>query len=511
MDRTVTDGLRTIRGRGATYRVLLAPVVALFLLGLVLPFAFGDQTDTTSTNGNGVGDLGVLGAGDGDADLDAADGDATTTTAVAPGDAGPAGTAQPVPGAVGTGISPTGEALGSSDVGVSPQDVKVAVFVPNLGGFSGAGFAVNLGDSKGAFDAFFGEVNRTGGINGRRVVPSYIDFDPLNDSTMRAACLRATEDQKVFATFNINGFYGPGILCVAEEHRTPFVQAYYSDPDEWYRRSNGMYITAFPSKSRALRNLVHELDARGALRGKTIGVVDTDHPFDKSASETALLPTLARLGYTVAHRSTLSSDTATSQAQIPLEVQRMQSAGVDTVFFAGYFVYATTWVQQASNRLYFPQYLQSDFANGTSDAATEQMPSSYDGAIGVTSTRVGESRLGRPRTPEELDCLRRWKAAGGAALEPNEADETIMLGVCGSVDTFVRAARSAGANLTRTRLRDGFTGLGQVRFPLLAPFSWVPGKTDGGDQVRLVQWHDRFQGEQCKCWIPVDDFHAARG
>ena len=61
----------------------------------------------------------------------------------------------------------------------------------------------------------------------------------------------------------------------------------------------------------------------------------------QAASETALLPALRELGYEVAHRSTLSSDTATSQAQIPLEVQRMQSAGVDTIFFAGYFVYVS--------------------------------------------------------------------------------------------------------------------------------------------------------------------------
>lgn len=189
----------------------------------------------------------------------------------------------------------------------------------------------------------------------------------------------------------------------------------------------------------------------------------------------------------------------------------MQSAGVDTIFFAGYFVYVTTWVQQASNRQYFPQYLQSDFANGTSDGGTDNMPSSYDGTIGVTSTRVGEYRLGRPPTPVAQGCIDRWNALTGSPLVPNEADETIMLGVCGSVDTFAAAARAAGPDLTRAGLSAGFANLGQVEFPLLAPFTWAPGKLDGGDQVRLVQWHFELDGEECKCWLPVDEFHAATG
>ena len=519
MNHQVSDRLARLRGRGGTYGALLAPAVGLLVLGLLVPFVLGDPIGRRTTRGiDASGDLGVL--GDGGNAVAAPDGSSTAPTAtggpsapsdgaatVAPGTPGAPGDH---PGAVGTGVSPSGETLGPSDVGVTAEEIRVAVLVPNLGGFGGAGFAVDLGDSRAAFGAFFEELNRAGGVNGRRIAASYIDFDPLNDSSMRAACLQATEDLKVFATFNVNGFYGPGPLCVTEEHRTPLIQAYYSDPDEWYERSNNLYITAFPSKDRALRNLVHEMHARGALEGKTIGIVDSDYPFDKSASENTLIPTLRALGYDIAHRATLSSDTATSQSQIPLEVQRMQSAGVDTIFFAVYFVYATTWVQQASNRQYFPQYLQSDFANGTSDGATDNMPSSYNGAIGVTSTRGGEHRIGRPRDPESQACIDRWNAITGAPVEPQSGDEAIMLGACGSVDTFAAAGRSAGADLTRERLRDGFTSLGEVRFPLMAPFTWRPGKTDGGDQVRLVQWHFEFQGEECKCWIPVDEFHPAR-
>lgn len=520
MDQRVTDRLARLRGRGGTYGALLAPAVGLLVIGLLLPFVLGDSVGGgAARNVDAGGDLGVLGSDsaatdDANAPVSGAAGDpassgdpagSSTTTAAS----GPApGTA---PSAVGTGVSPSGEQLGASDVGVTAEDIKVAVMVPNLGGFAGAGFAVDLGDSRASFGAFFRELNESGGINGRRVTASYIDFDPLNDSSMRAACLQATEDEKVFATFNVNGFYGPGVLCVSEEHRTPLVQAYYADPDEWYERSNGLYITAFPSKDRSLRNLVHEMHARGALEGKTIGIVDSDYPFDKSASEKTLIPTLQKLGYEVAHRATLSSDTATSQSQIPLEVQRMQAAGVDTIFFAVYFVYATTWVQQASNRQYFPQYLQSDFANGTSDgAATRSMPSSYHGTIAVTSTRVGEHRVGRPTDPDSQACIDRWNTITGTPVEPQSGDEAIMLGACGSVDTFAAAGRAAGANLTRERLRDGFTGLGEVRFPLLAPFTWRPGKTDGGDRIRLVQWHFEFQGEECKCWIPVDEFRPAR-
>lgn len=532
MNNHVSRSLAGLHGRRRTYGGLLAPVVGLLVLGLLIPFLAGEPTGRVTSGAGGTGSgLGVLGAEQTDGTIGAGSAvsgsdafDPAGGPVEAPlGAAGAVGVdGQPVakapgsPGAVADAPGAAGQPgpvgqLGPSDVGVTAEAIRVAVLVPNLGGFGGAGFAVDLGDSRASFGAFFEELNSAGGINGRKVVASYIDFDPLNDSSMRAACLQATEDQRVFATFNVNGFYGPGILCVAEEHRTPLIQAYYSDPDAWYQRSDGLYITAFPSKDRALRNLVAEMHARGALRGRKIGIVDSDYPFDKAASEQTLIPALRERGYEITHRATLSSDTATSQSQIPLEVQRMQAAGVDTIFFAAYFVYTTTWVQQASNRQYFPQYLQSDFANGTADGATDQMPPSYDGTIGVTSTRVGEHRVGRAATPEVTACLDRWKALTGAPLEPQSGDEAIMFGACGSVDTFAAAARTAGAELTRTRLRDGFTSLGQIAFPQLAPFSWRPGKTDGGDQIRLVQWHQDFDGQECRCWVPVDEFRAAGG
>lgn len=535
MDQDLVERLSQLRSRGGTYSALLAPVVVMLMVGLLLPFVVGD----TIGSGSGPAEVSTFDIGDGS--FGAADpvapGSTSTTVAgqaapgapVVPGAPSPVGGADPVPGTP-SPASPSGPsdgaasppttspaaggpsaANGPSDVGVTADAIKVAVLVPNLGGFAGAGFAVDLGDSRAAFGAFFDEVNGRGGINGRQIAASYIDFDPLQDSSMRSACLTATEDQKVFATFNVNGFYGPGILCVGEEHETPLIQAYYSDPDEWYDRTNNLYITAYPSKDRALRNLVTEMHARGALQGRTIGIVDSDYPFDKSASEKTLMPTLRSLGYEIAHRSTLSTDTATAQSQIAIEVQQMQAAGVDTIFFAVYFVYASTWVQQASNRQYFPQYLQSDFANGTSDGATAQMPETFDGAIGVTSTRTGESHLGRPVQPVMQNCIDRWNAVTGTPLEPGGADETIMVGACASVDAFVAGAASRGADLTRTGLRDGIMALGEVAFPLLAPIRWGPGKTDGGDQVRVVRWHWERDGEECRCWIPVDEFRPARG
>lgn len=508
--------------------MLIAPALALLLIGLVLPFAVGEpmSADTSLNTGSDVEDFGSLdNANDSSqggaqaptttsataADRGAANaGDQTASTAPDGSQSAPTASTAPQTATTGGGDAP-GATLTASDVGVTPGEIQVAVFVPNLGGFAGAGFAVDLGDSRASFEAFFRELNEAGGIHGRQIKAHYIDFDPLSDSSMRSACLRATEDLKVFATFNINGFYGPGILCVTEEHQTPLMEAYYSEPEQWYQRSNGLYITAYPSKSRALRNLVAELDAAGVLEGKTIGVVDTDYPFDKLASETALLPALSERGYEVAHRATLSSDTATSQSQIPLEIQRMQAAGVDTIFFAAYFVYVTTWVQQSANRGYYPQYTQSDFANGTSDGGTSQMPESYDGTIGVTSTRGGEKYLGRELAPVAQRCLDRWKQLTGTPLEPGSADETIMLGSCGSVDTFAAAAGAAGPELTRPGLVNGYASLGEIRFPNLAPFTWAPGKLDGGDQVRFVQWHYRFNGEVCRCWVPVDDFRPAKG
>ena len=79
-------------------------------------------------------------------------------------------------------------------------------------------------DQQQAYQIFFDDVNAKGGINGRKLVPVFKSYCPINLATEQTACTSLTDDDKVFAA--IGTFYDPdgnAQLCFAKQHRTIIV------------------------------------------------------------------------------------------------------------------------------------------------------------------------------------------------------------------------------------------------------------------------------------------------
>jgi ABC-type branched-subunit amino acid transport system substrate-binding protein len=318
---------------------------------------------------------------------------------------------------------------------------------------------------------------------------------------MRRACIAATENVKSFATMNLAGFYGAAILCVTEEHGTPYATALQHEPAEWYRRSKGLMVSYLPNKDRILRQMVADLDDLGLLKGRKIGVVDSAFTADKLSSETALLPSLAARGYSVVHRSTIPEAADQAAAAISVEIEQMRSKGVDTILFAVNFLVEQVWVQQATNRGYNPRYHVSDMGGGATDAGTNQMPASYDGTIGFTSLRTGEDRAGMPEHPGSGRCRKRWSDATGKPMEKTTPNAANVVGACILMTDFVRAARAVGPNLKRSAIPRQYESFGSFEVPGVNPGTFGPGKYDAIDYVRTIQWK-----AACKCWNVVSPF-----
>src|SRR6516165_2818396 len=93
---------------------------------------------------------------------------------------------------LGTGVTPT-----SIKVGVMMIDFNcVAQYVDSL-----------RPDQQQAFQIFVDDINAKGGINGRKIVPVYKTYCPINNTTELTACTSLTEDDHVFAA--IGSFYDP--------------------------------------------------------------------------------------------------------------------------------------------------------------------------------------------------------------------------------------------------------------------------------------------------------------
>src|SRR5207245_1959765 len=98
-------------------------------------------------------------------------------------------------GTSGTGGSASG--LANLGHGVTAGTIKVVFPWPNLGPLGQAvGLYGTSEDDQLSIKAAVSAINDAGGINGRKIDPEIVGFNPLDEASMRALCIQWTQDQK---------------------------------------------------------------------------------------------------------------------------------------------------------------------------------------------------------------------------------------------------------------------------------------------------------------------------
>lgn len=488
-----------------TYLLLSGVVVSMLTAGLLVPVAVGERTGSAlAAGGNNSFDTSSLGSG-GDGASGSVD---PTGTPGADGTDGTGGAGGDGAGGVGgvTGFGsttpttlPAGTELRASDVGVTATTIKIGLLIPT----SEAVGDPNAQSSaqRQQFEVFLDEINDRGGINGRRLEIAVATYDILDQDTgTRAACLKLADDDKVFAAFNTTGFGPPGALCLTREKKVPFLQG-SGHPDEVYTLSAGLYSSSFDSQTRNLRNMVAILNQLGTLKGKKIGVLGTEWIGLRKEQEEGIIDTLKSFGFDP-FVYWLSGDPASSQSQIPVAVQQMQSNGVELVIFGADFISGASFVQQAESQLYRPGYAAADPWGWSTDFTVSTMPASFEGAVTVTAMRTYDARVGVAEPAPDAACREIYERRTGTKLDrandPNALYVATMW-ACGVVQRFEMAASRVGVDLTRGALAHAVTGLGTVAVPYAGgPGTFGPGKLDGVNHYRPQRWK-----ADCKCWVPL--------
>jgi ABC-type branched-subunit amino acid transport system substrate-binding protein len=390
---------------------------------------------------------------------------------------------------------------------VTPSSILIGAVLQDVAGAGKAGFGAAAGLSpdqqQSAYDAYFNAINAAGGINGRRVVGTYATVDISNPDSQRAACLTFTQDKKVFAVLAGPGFYN-GAQCVASENRTPLVIGDSQGlPTEWVTQAGGLMATMFAASTRMMSTFVENLDGLGALRGRSIGIVSDESDAGRLARDTALLPALAQRGYSATYVTKLSADTATAATQVPIEVQKMRSAGVNTVLVLTNALYMVQFAQAASAQGFKPSYLVPDWG-AASDAGYENMPADFDGTW-ISAVTTTDYNAGQPDSPAEASCRQTYESATGDHLTRENSGSALRMDftliACDLVATFTRAATAAGTNLTRATFANGLQSLGPFTLSYWGPGSFGDGKLEYSDAVRANRW-----SAGCKCWVPARPF-----
>jgi hypothetical protein len=424
----------------------------------------------------------------------------------------------------------------TSTRGVTATGITVVFPVVSLNSLAGQeGFAadVEYGQQAEAIDLFVDQINRDGGINGRKIDPVIASYDPASESDMRSLCKTWTEGTPAaFAVVDgIGAWTGDNQLCVTQEGHTPFLGE-WTTVTSWTDQGSPYLWWTGPDQTAILRALV-DWGVRAHLLGgsRRVGVIAGDRASDQAALDDVLLPALHRAGVTpvVATIASDPSETASTDSEAPLVVQRFRSDGVDSVIPLIPFNVFFPVLQAQSSQGYYPRLLLSDYESSI-EVALGLMPVPYERALngqeGVTTETLGGIDDDRPQSQGGYDpglrsCWTLWHRAypqvPPGTLSYYIEEQGPIADWCQAIRLFATAARDAGPDLDR---RTFVTALSKVTdFPgtVTPVLSYGPDKHYGPTEYQVVRLHvNEPPTTQCKlpknripqgtCWVTVEPF-----
>jgi branched-chain amino acid transport system substrate-binding protein len=408
--------------------------------------------------------------------------------------------------------------------GVTKDAITVVFPIIDLSAISNAtGLGGTDEKSDQAIETFVGEINDGGGINGRKIDAKIEKFNPYDEADMRAKCKDWTQSSKVFAVVEgIGAWTGLNQLCLTQEHQTPFIGNWTTVTD-WTQRGSPYLWWTGADQADVLRNLVTWAVSQGLLApGKKYGVVAGDRASDKLALDKYLRPALAKAGLPAPQVEQLSAslaDAATVQSQAPVAVQRLKTAGVQTIIPLVPFNALQPLLQAQTEQNYFPKLLLSDYESSVSLAlglVEFQFTEALDGQVGPTFETFGNDDHPSGYTPGGLSCYDTWKAHHKIPPDP-EAQGPIM-SWCQAIRLFAEAAKRAGPSLNRRAFTDAMATITDFQATLTPTLSYGPKRHAGPTQFRVVRIHKNDRSNNMcpgledsgrphgTCWLVVQDY-----
>jgi ABC-type branched-subunit amino acid transport system substrate-binding protein len=342
-----------------------------------------------------------------------------------------------------TAVADSGAGVGNT-TGLTDATIKVSMISADLAQLTEQNLAPEIGNAETTMKAVVADINAHGGVAGRKIeLVSHVlkGTDAiLNPDLGRQACVQATEDDKPFAVIIAASIPAAMVQCVAADHDVLTITM-DSWPASLYEAAKGR-LFALGSHISTERNRVYRswpgvLDAAGLLKGKKLGIIRTDTADQQETADDALIPGIEALGYKVAAEAVLPcAEGSQTCDQHDVAIQRMQEAGVDTVFLVAQTLAGSATVEKAQALGYKPQW--TTIGNNVTNTVARfyaNAKGNLDGAYGVDT---GFSDM----TSAAADC-NRIAVAGGAREFPVGSDGYGFTGVtCIQVQSLANAIKA---------------------------------------------------------------------
>lgn len=392
------------------------------------------------------------------------------------------------------GAPPSSTNRTSGDRGVSATHVKVVfpVFDP-AAAFKLTGASTSIETAEEMINACLAHVNANGGIDGRLIDPIVQTFNPLNETSMRAQCIKWTQDDRAFAVVDSDAWHSDAQLCLTEEFDTPLISR-WTTTNEWTRRGAPYLWWNTPSADETIANWALWALEAGHLGGaNVVGVAISDRPSDRGA-KTLIEQALAQVGVSNPLVEVISFDNSQAQTELPGAIQRMKARGVNKLFMMLPFTTYSFWLNHAGQQNFYPRYLLSDYEATlvvTGSLLAANNPRALHQAVGPTHIHAGEvDRLENFR-PAPLRCSQVFMAGNPTHPEGKIEIAGVAMRWCENITVFVQAARAAsrahGGRLTRANFTEAMAALQGVPGRMTPSLRFGPGDYSGPEQAKVVE------------------------
>jgi hypothetical protein len=412
--------------------------------------------------------------------------DATTTTAAAPTAA-----ANPFTGNDAfckAGTPATGEVL---------QIVQVRQKLEEL---VKIGFGIEVGDTTDIFQVFADELNKCGGIGGRKVEMKIVEFSPLDPTTRDKICVGATEDNKAFAVVNSTGLQGPAVSCIGVDKKTIYIGT-QGAPDADYKAAEGRIVTIDVSLEGSLKHMADYVVANKLTDGKKIGVVSGDLAGLDVVTKTGLVDYLKSKGQNVVSNQVIGcGGKSTCGDGIQAAVEDMKSQGVEILFPTLNIVSLPAFVKELAIQSLKPTIFQSNFNSMGGDLPTDKLvafggkeaAAVYNGATIIDWQATGAQRVaGYSADPFGAMCNATYAKGSKVGASFNTKDTPVPFGMVGTVCAIMRiigrAGFDAGPKVDTASFAKAMGNLGKVDLNGAIPGSITPTKLAVPDEVHTTK------------------------
>ena len=421
--------------------------------------------------------------------------------------AGAAGLALPSASGATRGPTPVTQAS-TSTRGVTSTKINVVFPVVNLQALSSEiGFAgdVEYTEQAKAIELFVGQINRSGGINGRKINPLIRYFDPTNASSMRALCKDWTQGSPAaFAVLDgVGDWTGDNELCITQEGHTPFL-GQWTTVSDWTRQGSPYLWWTGPDDASVLQAVVQWGHHAGLLGGaRKVGIIAGDRASDQLALNRYLVPDLERIGVrpVVETIAAQTSETAATNSDASLDVEKLRAAGVDSLIPLMPFNAFLPVLGAETQQQYFPKLLLSDYEDSI-ETSLGLLPVPFQKALngqeGVTTATLGGIDDSRPQAQGGYDpgvraCWVTWHAAYPETPKGNMNDfieeQGPVQGWCQEIRLFARAATMAGKDLNRRTFVEAMSAIKNYPGGSSPLLTFGPERFSGPSEYQVVSLH----------------------